>query len=41
MDTAPEGIDQATHAARRDRLRAGLEKIDADAALVTKLVNVR
>jgi Xaa-Pro aminopeptidase len=41
MDTAPKGIDTAAYAARRDRLRDRLEKIDADAALVTKLVNVR
>ena len=30
-----------THAARRERLRARLAEVDADAALVTRLVNVR
>src|SRR5260221_13477846 len=41
MDIAPKGIDPTSYAVRRDRLRARLDEADADAALVTKLVNVR
>jgi Xaa-Pro aminopeptidase len=41
IDTASRAHDPAIHAARRDRLRARLDAVDADAALVTKLVNVR
>ena len=39
--TAPLGIDPAAYEARRARLRGRLEAVGADAALVTKLVNVR
>ena len=39
--TAPLGIDPAAYEARRTRLRERLETVGADAALVTKLVNVR
>ena len=37
----PAAIEPEAYAARRERLRARLEAVDADAALVTKLVNVR
>ena len=39
--TGPAAIDPPAYAARRERLRERLEAVDADAALVTKLVNVR
>jgi len=37
----PESAPNATHAARRDALRAKLAELEADAALITRLVNVR
>lgn len=40
-ESAPAGITPALHAVRRDRLRDRLYEVDADAALITKLVNVR
>jgi Xaa-Pro aminopeptidase len=39
--SAPLGIDPAAYEARRGRLRERLDAVGADAALVTKLVNVR
>ena len=39
--TGPAAIDPSAYAERRRRLRARLEAADADAALVTDLVNVR
>ncbi|MBW8803606.1 MAG: peptidase M24 family protein [Catenulispora sp. 13_1_20CM_3_70_7] len=39
--SVPAAIEPDAYAARRERLRSRLEAADADAALVTKLVNVR
>jgi len=39
--SVPAAVEPDAYAARRERLRSRLEAVDADAALVTKLVNVR